>query len=136
MQPISKPRAQERRARALIRRSSAACLVSLAVCAGWATSGAEGSGPYVFCERTYPAYDTCVGGNDHVFAEVQARDLNGSNRVCATQKSGSQPNSPNQYPYACADYRAGVVNVYGLRGYAAAHNGESWSQVMRGQFYL
>jgi len=136
MQPISKHRVPKRRAISLVRRSSAACLVSLAVCIGWAASTAEGSGPYVFCERSYPAYDTCVGGNDHVFTEVQARDLNGSNRVCATQKSGSRPNSPNQYPYACADYRAGVVNVDRVRGYPAAHNGESWSQTMRGQFYL
>lgn len=90
----------------------------------------------MFCDRTYTAYDTCVGGNAHVFAQVEARDLNGSNRVCATQKSGPQPNSSNQYAYACANYRAGVVNINGLLGYPAAHNGENWSQIMRGQFYL
>lgn len=109
-------------------------LVSLL--AGPASPMAHASGPYVFCDRTYPNYDTCVGGEGHIFSEVQARDLNGSNRVCATQKSGSSPSSPNQYSYACADYSAGVVNSAGLFGYPAAHNGENFSQIMRGQFYL
>lgn len=104
--------------------------------AGPASPLAHASGPYVFCERTYSNYDTCVGGEGHTFAQVQARDLNGSNRVCATQKSGSDPSSPNQYSYACADYSAGVVNNLNLFGYPAAHNGENFSQIMRGQFYL
>lgn len=99
-------------------------------------SGAAAAGPYIFCDRDYPGYDTCVGGNGHFLAETQARDLNGSNRVCATQKSGSSPGSSNQYSYACANYLAGVLNYNGYFGYPAAHNGESWSQIMRGQFYL
>lgn len=98
--------------------------------------GAAAAGPYIFCDRNYSAYDTCVGGNGHFLAETQARDLNGSNRVCATQKGGSSPSSANQYGYACANYLAGVLNYNGYYGYPAAHNGESWSQIMRGQFYL
>jgi hypothetical protein len=112
----------------------AALLAAVAI--GALASPAGAAGPYIFCDRTYSGYDTCVGGNAHRLHETQARDLNGSNRVCATQKGGSSPSSPNQYSYACADYMAGVVNYLGLIGYPAAHNGESWSQIMRGQFYL
>jgi hypothetical protein len=77
-----------------------------------------------------------VDSNGHYFAEVDAHDNNGSNRVCATQKSGPNPSSPNQYNYSCANGDAGVVNYLSLFGYAAAHNGENWSQIMEGLFYL
>lgn len=116
-------------------RAGALALLALLATAVLATP-ASASGPYVFCDRDYPAYDTCVSGSGYFLAETQARDLNGSNRVCATQKSGSSPSSSNQYSYACADYLAGVVNYNGYYGYPAAHNGEGWSQIMRGQFYL
>ena len=99
-------------------------------------SSALAAGPYFFCDQNYSAYDTCVHGGGHFLDETQARDLNGSNRVCATQKSGPNPSSSNQYSYACADYLAGIVNYNGVFGYPAAHNGEGWSQIMRGQFYL
>ena len=59
-----------------------------------------------------------------------------SNRVCATQKSGSSPSSPNQYNYACANYLVGLSNSAGLWGSPSVHNGEGYAQLMRGQFYL
>jgi hypothetical protein len=110
--------------------------VTALVVAAAASGNAGAAGPYVFCDRDYSAYDTCVGGNAHFLRETQARDLNGSNRVCATQKSGPYPSSSNQYSYACANYSAGVINSNSLLGHPAAHNGENWSQIMRGQFYL
>jgi hypothetical protein len=114
--------------------------VLAAACAAGVLLAAPGSaaaaGPYVFCDRDFPAYDTCVSGGYQFPTEVQARDLNGSNRVCATQKYGSTASSTNQYDYACANYLAARLNPSNYGGYPAVHNGESWSQIMRGQFYL
>lgn len=99
-------------------------------------SPSSAAGPYVFCDRSFTAYDTCVSSGLQLLVETQARDLNGSNRVCATQKGGIYPSSPNQYAYVCADYLASALNPNNWYGYPAVHNGENWSQIMRGQFYL
>jgi hypothetical protein len=118
-----------------IKRSALACAAIVAgACTATATP-AHAGGPYFFCDRDIGAFDTCVHGADHQLERTQARDLNGSNRVCATQKWGSSAGSTNQYSWACADYLAERWNGNGYVGFPAVRNAEGWSQLMRGQFY-